>query len=82
MCFHNVSDICYKCFTCFVGLDVVKVDLGFAPAAAAGPASIRVGVEGAPRCGRVTRSACGLRCRHETRSGVGPHMKHVRACGR
>jgi hypothetical protein len=56
-----ISDVCYKCFH----LDIVKVDLGIAyvavePICSARSACIRVGVEGAPRCGRGTRSNTGL----------------------
>jgi len=41
------------------------------PAVAAGPAYMRVGVEGAPRCGRGTRSITG----HG--AGMSPHVKQA-----
>jgi hypothetical protein len=47
-------------------LDVAKVDLDVATIAAAGPACMRVGVEGAPWCGRGTWS------------DAGPHVKQAR----
>jgi hypothetical protein len=81
--FSGVSNMCCKCFNSFrhmlqvFHLAVANVDLGVAyvavgqpPVVATEPAFMRMGVEGAPRCGRGTRSTCGPWCERGTRSGT------------